>query len=183
MTGAWEERGLAASYLEKGSVHCTCCGRVIVWRAWVVDGRLAYAGPSRPGADVQVLRGWVLPGLVDAHCHVGLDAHGAVDEATVETQARTDRDAGTLLIRDAGSPADTRWVDGRDDLPRIIRAGRHLARPRRYQPGYAHEIEPDELTAYVAEQLSVHKRPREVRFVDALPRNEMGKVQKARLVG
>ena len=39
----------------------------------------------------------------------------------------------------------------------------------------------DELTAYVAERLSVHKRPREVRFVDSLPRNEMGKVQKARL--
>ncbi len=40
----------------------------------------------------------------------------------------------------------------------------------------------DELTAYVAGQLSVHKRPREVRFADALPRNEMGKVQKARLL-
>jgi acyl-coenzyme A synthetase/AMP-(fatty) acid ligase len=26
--------------------------------------------------------------------------------------------------------------------------------------------------------LSPHKRPREVRFVDALPRNDMGKVQK-----
>jgi hypothetical protein len=40
VTGAWEERGLAASYLEKGSVHCTCCGRVIVRRAWVVEGRV-----------------------------------------------------------------------------------------------------------------------------------------------
>jgi fatty acid CoA ligase FadD36 len=28
----------------------------------------------------------------------------------------------------------------------------------------------------------VHKRPREVRLVDSLPRNAMGKVQKARLV-
>jgi fatty acid CoA ligase FadD36 len=27
----------------------------------------------------------------------------------------------------------------------------------------------------------VHKRPREVRLVDSLPRNAMGKVQKARL--
>ncbi|MFD4440908.1 acyl-CoA synthetase [Nocardia sp. NPDC058519] len=35
-----------------------------------------------------------------------------------------------------------------------------------------------ELTAYVGEQLSAHKRPREVRFVDSLPRNAMGKVQK-----
>ncbi|MEU7633130.1 acyl-CoA synthetase [Nocardia sp. NPDC049220] len=35
-----------------------------------------------------------------------------------------------------------------------------------------------ELIAHVAEQLSVHKRPREIRLVDALPRNAMGKVQK-----
>ncbi|WP_300681598.1 acyl-CoA synthetase [Nocardioides sp.] len=38
-----------------------------------------------------------------------------------------------------------------------------------------------ELTAYVGSELSLHKRPREVRFVEALPRNEMGKVQKKRL--
>ncbi|MGY4099547.1 acyl-CoA synthetase [Nocardia sp. R16R-3T] len=34
------------------------------------------------------------------------------------------------------------------------------------------------LVEYVAEQLSAHKRPREVRVVDSLPRNAMGKVQK-----
>jgi fatty acid CoA ligase FadD36 len=39
-----------------------------------------------------------------------------------------------------------------------------------------------QLIEHVAGQLSVHKRPREVRLVDALPRNAMGKVQKARLV-
>ena len=39
-----------------------------------------------------------------------------------------------------------------------------------------------ELIDFVARQLSVHKRPREVRLVDALPRNAMGKVQKKRLV-
>jgi imidazolonepropionase-like amidohydrolase len=119
---------------------------------WVVGGRVTYAAPTGPGADIQTLRGWVLPGLVDAHCHVGLDSRGAVDEATTQVQARTDRDAGALLLRDAGSPVDTRWVDRRDDLPRIIRAGRHLARPKRYLPGFAHEIEPHELTAYVREQ-------------------------------
>lgn len=37
------------------------------------------------------------------------------------------------------------------------------------------------LVDHVAAQLSRHKRPREVRFVDALPRNAMGKIQKARL--
>lgn len=41
---------------------------------------------------------------------------------------------------------------------------------------------PEELIAYVAEQLSVHKRPREVRVVDSLPRNAMGKVVKKELM-
>lgn len=41
---------------------------------------------------------------------------------------------------------------------------------------------PDELINYVAEQLSVHKRPREVRVVDSLPRNAMGKVVKKELM-
>jgi fatty acid CoA ligase FadD36 len=38
-----------------------------------------------------------------------------------------------------------------------------------------------ELIAFVAERLAAHKRPRAVRLMDALPRNAMGKVQKARL--
>ncbi|MFP5334296.1 MAG: amidohydrolase, partial [Actinomycetes bacterium] len=87
--------------------------------AWVVDGRLTFDRPA--ATDVTTIDGWVLPGLVDAHCHVGLDAHGAVADATSERQALTDRDAGALLLRDAGSAADTRWVDDRDDLPRIVR--------------------------------------------------------------
>ncbi len=39
-----------------------------------------------------------------------------------------------------------------------------------------------ELTDFVAAHLSVHKRPREVRFVAALPRNAMGKPQKKLLL-
>ena len=44
------------------------------------------------------------------------------------------------------------------------------------------ERNPDELINYVAQELSVHKRPREVRFVDSLPRNAMGKVVKKQLL-
>jgi malonyl-CoA/methylmalonyl-CoA synthetase len=39
----------------------------------------------------------------------------------------------------------------------------------------------DELTDHVATVLTKHKRPREVHFVDALPRNAMGKVMKREL--
>jgi fatty acid CoA ligase FadD36 len=40
-----------------------------------------------------------------------------------------------------------------------------------------------DLCEFVARTLSVHKRPRRVELVDALPRNAMGKVQKTRLPG
>ncbi|MFJ9116578.1 amidohydrolase family protein [Streptomyces sp. NPDC102394] len=118
---------------------------------WVIDGRISYDRPA--GArDVRTVEGWALPGLVDAHCHVGLGPHGPVPEDVAEKQALTDRDAGTLLIRDAGSPSDTRWVDDREDLPKIVRAGRHIARTGRYMRGYAHEIEPEDLVEYVARE-------------------------------
>jgi malonyl-CoA/methylmalonyl-CoA synthetase len=39
----------------------------------------------------------------------------------------------------------------------------------------------DKLIEHVGGQLAPHKRPREVRFVDALPRNAMGKVMKKQL--
>lgn len=39
-----------------------------------------------------------------------------------------------------------------------------------------------ELSNFVAQTLSIHKRPREIRVVDVLPRNAMGKVQKKLLV-
>ena len=117
---------------------------------WVVDGVLR----TEAIADaVTVCTGaWILPGLVDAHCHVGLGPHGAVATDVAQSQALADRDAGTLLIRDAGSPVDTHWIDDRADLPRIIRAGRHVARPFRYIRNYAEEVEPEALVEEVARQ-------------------------------
>ncbi|MGH3309269.1 MAG: amidohydrolase family protein [Streptomyces sp.] len=138
---------------DRGNLHIK--GRVLVGpedvrdELWVVDGRITYRRPPNTAPDPLVIQGWALPGLVDAHCHVGLDAEGAVDESTTEKQAVSEREAGTLLLRDAGSPADTRWIDDRADLPRIIRAGRHIARTKRYIRNYAHEIEPGDLAAYV----------------------------------
>lgn len=109
---------------------------------YVVDGRIS----TEPVTNARtVAEGYLVPGLVDAHCHVGLAADGAVPPEVQEEQARTNRDAGTLLIRDAGSAADTRWIDDRADLPRIIRAGRHIARTRRYLRNFGEEIEPDQL--------------------------------------
>jgi imidazolonepropionase-like amidohydrolase len=116
---------------------------------YVVDGKVTY----EPVASAElVAEGWIVPGLVDAHCHVGLDENGAVPDEVSEEQALTDRDAGALLLRDCGSAADTSWIHDRDDLPRLIRAGRHIARTRRYIRNYAHEIEPEDLATYVAKE-------------------------------
>ena len=131
----------------------------IVDSAWVIGGRLTFDAPTgvvdgagvRP-ADVRRVDGWVMPGLVDAHSHIGLGASGAVAQPVAESQAKADRDSGVLLVRDAGSPADTRWIDDRDDLPRVVRAGRHLARTHRYLRGIAVELEPEDLPAAAVDQ-------------------------------
>ncbi|SDC65195.1 amidohydrolase family protein [Actinokineospora iranica] len=119
---------------------------------WVVNGRVRTQ--PVPNAETVVDGGYLLPGLVDAHCHVGIGPGGPVDLDTAATQAETDRDAGTLLIRDCGAPIDTRPLQERLDLPRIIRAGRHLARPRRYIRHLGVEIEPERLPEAVAEQVA-----------------------------
>lgn len=116
---------------------------------YVVDGRVTYEKQS--GAET-VAEGWIVPGLVDAHCHLGLDDDGPIGEAETEAQAIEDRDGGALLIRDAGSAADTRWIHDRDDLPKLIRAGRHIGRTRRYIRNYAHEVEPAEVAAYAVQE-------------------------------
>ena len=117
----------------------------------MADGRLS----AEPVADAETVftNGWIVPGLVDAHCHVGLGPDGPTEFDEAIAQAETAREVGALLLRDAGSPVDTRSMDDREDLPRIIRAGRHLARPKRYISRLPIDLEDEsELPAAVAEQ-------------------------------
>lgn len=124
-------------------------GEPVEW--WVVNGELS-ADPVTDAVTI-VDGGWIIPGLVDAHCHVGLGADGPTEFDEAVAQAETERDVGALLLRDAGSPVDTRSMDDRDDLPRIIRAGRHIARPKRYIPRLPIDVEDEsQLPAVVAEQ-------------------------------
>ncbi|MGQ0625877.1 MAG: amidohydrolase family protein [Sporichthyaceae bacterium] len=116
---------------------------------WIRDGLITY----EPQGDASTIAtGWITPGFVDMHCHIGLGARGEVDRATTEAQAVATRDSGVLLARDCGAPGDTRWIDDRADLPRVIRAGRHIARPLRYMRDFGVEVEPAELVDAVAEQ-------------------------------
>ena len=120
--------------------------------AWIVAGRLTFERYNGEAQTV-VSRGWILPGFVDAHCHVGLAPDRFVDDSDGQSaQALADRDAGALLLRDAGSPVDNRAVQARDDLPRLIRAGRHIARPHRYIRHLGVEVEPESLVAEVEVQ-------------------------------
>jgi len=45
----------------------------------------------------------------------------------------------------------------------------------------AEPVAAETLVDHVATLLAPHKRPRDVHFVDALPRNDMGKIQKSLL--
>ena len=120
---------------------------------WVEDGVLSLTRPSGLSAETVHLDGYAVPGLVDVHAHVGLGPDGGVGAEEARAQAVADRDAGVLVIRDAGSPVDTRWMDADDELPRILRAGRHLARPKRYLRGFGRELDASgDLPAAVTEE-------------------------------
>jgi hypothetical protein len=84
---------------------------------------------------------------------VGIGAQGPVDLDEAAEQAEIERDAGVLLLRDCGAPIDTSPLQARLDLPRIVRAGRHLARTRRYIPYLGIELDdPELLPVKLAEQ-------------------------------
>ncbi|MET0237668.1 MAG: amidohydrolase family protein [Kibdelosporangium sp.] len=118
---------------------------------WVVNGRIRLR--PVPNAETVVDGGFLVPGLVDAHCHIGISPSGNPTLEEAATQAETDRDSGALLVRDCGSPIDTTPLQERLDLPRIIRSGRHISAPKRYIRYLGVEVEdPERLPEAVAEQ-------------------------------
>ncbi len=120
---------------------------------WIDDGRVHFHPPDGAETARSLAGGFVVPGLVDAHCHPGIGPDGPTTLEEAADQARRDRDAGTLLIRDCGVPLDIRDLQRRDDLPRLVRSGRHLALPKRYIPGLGLELDtPDHLPRAVAAQ-------------------------------
>ena len=74
---------------------------------WRVDGGvIRRVGDEETAPSV----GFIVPGMVDTHCHIGYSATGSVSEAEMVDQARAARATGLHLIR----------------------CGRHVARPKRY---------------------------------------------------
>lgn len=108
---------------------------------------------AKPGLTYREMRGYAIPGLVDVHCHVGVTHEGAISAQAQREQAELARSKGTLLIRDCGVPSDTWWIDDEPKLPKIIRCGQHLVRPKRYMRYYGLELENEtDLPEAVAEQ-------------------------------
>jgi imidazolonepropionase-like amidohydrolase len=118
-----------------------------------IDGDTVTTVPVK-NAETVVDGGFILPGLVDAHCHIGI-APGGAPIASVE-QARElaliDRDAGVLGIRDAGSPFPYPELDDDPGLPRLARAGQHVAPVKRYLPEIGVEVPASEVSQEVTRQ-------------------------------
>ncbi|WP_433057406.1 amidohydrolase family protein [Dactylosporangium sp. CS-033363] len=119
---------------------------------WLVGDRVTFSPVA--GAMTVADEGFVLPGLVDAHCHLGIQPGGrpsaGVDQA--RSLAVVDRDAGVLAIRDAGSPIPYASLDDDPDVPRLVRAGRHVAPPKRYLRDIGVEVGEADLAGEITRQ-------------------------------
>lgn len=124
---------------------------------WVGDGRLYDVAVD--GAEALPGR-FVLPGLVDAHCHLTLV--GGETGPVPAPPARVDalltelRDAGVLAVRDTGAHDDTAVrlsLASGGDL-RVLACGRFLAAPGRYFPGVYEPVTGEQLAGAGAAQLA-----------------------------
>ena len=98
---------------------------------YVVDGRITLE--PQAGAET-VAEGWIVPGLVDAHCHIGLDDHGA-------GRRRGGRGAGGRGPRRRGAADPRRRLGRRHPLdPRPRRPA--AADPLRAAPGPHQALHP-----------------------------------------
>src|SRR5207248_2677500 len=93
---------------------------------WLVGDRVTLSPMG--SATTVASQGFILPGLVDAHCHIGIRPGGGPIASLAEALdlAWVERAAGVLAIRDAGSPFPYAVLDDNPDVPRLVRAGRHV---------------------------------------------------------
>ncbi|MGW1432462.1 amidohydrolase family protein [Streptomyces sp. NPDC002431] len=128
-------------------------------RTFWIDGEVLRAGRppgGRAGREARWLvdGGWLLPGLVDVHTHPGaLEPGSPFDEELLRRQLTEHRDAGVLAVRTPGTarrmPA---WVADDPELPRVTSAGRWLATPGRFFPGFGRDVSEAELVRAAVEE-------------------------------
>lgn len=111
--------------------------------------------------DEETLPGrFALPGLVDAHCHLTVDAdeQGPLLTGSTEAEERLDQlaQAGVSAVRDVGGRREITLRlarEPREDRPIVLAAGRFLAPKGRYFARMHDPVEPDELLAVVEAEL------------------------------
>ena len=123
--GLWAEDALARPQWVSGT-----------WS--VSDGLIRRVGDEL--ADRANRCGFIVPGMVDAHCHIGYSSSGPVSPEEMIRQSALTLASGVTLVRDCGVPVDNSCVN---DLvgPRLIRCGRHVARPKRYMRDLPLDVE------------------------------------------
>ncbi len=100
---------------------------------WLVGDRVTFE--PVPGAETISDGGFVLPGLVDAHCHLGIARGGRADRVAGRRPGRWPAPTGTRACSPSATPARRtriRELDDDPEMPRLARAGRHVAPPKRY---------------------------------------------------
>ncbi len=134
----------------------------------IVDERVAWAGArgdapeAASGAEVvDGDGGTLLPGLIDAHIHLGWGGASARAEETTLRNAAAALATGITAARDLGAPshavitAARAIARGEAPGPHLIAAGRPVAMPGGYAPGVAAEADsPEAVRAAVAAQVA-----------------------------
>src|SRR5579884_3447017 len=88
---------------------------------FVVGGRFTFRPPDE--ASTVLAGGYLIPGLVDAHAHLGLASPvpGAPPEERARASARTHLEAGVLAVREPGGPdCASAGIGPHEGLPRIF---------------------------------------------------------------
>ena len=117
---------------------------------WIDGGRISHQ--PRPGARTVVDGGWMMPALVDAHVHVGMnEIGGPLDRPTLDSDLEKLSQAGIGAARVLGSPSplpvDLLRGPGK---PLLQTAGVPIAAPGRFFPGWGDLVAPEDLPAACA---------------------------------
>jgi imidazolonepropionase-like amidohydrolase len=107
-----------------------------------------------PAPGAELVEGWLLPGLVDAHTHPGAEKPGdPLDEALLRDDLHRHVDAGVTAIRAPGIAGEPPAWFGRDaDVPRAWHAGPWLAQHGQFFDGWGRRATHAEMPAIAAAQ-------------------------------
>lgn len=107
-----------------------------------------------PAPDAELIEGWLLPGLVDAHTHPGAEKPGdALDEDLLREDLHRHVDAGVTAIRAPGIAGDPpAWFGQDPSLPRAWHAGPWLAQHGQFFDGWGRRASHAEMPAIAAAQ-------------------------------